>query len=177
MRAEQGPHMMMPLLRLAPPPDEARDDTRDATPDITGRIDGGPAPRIPRLLDLDDPTDTGLAAWVVRIREASEACLVIDRTGRVAAMSGCGGQLLSVDPVAAVGVLLLDLVVLVDFTSTGIPIADPDLQLPPLRALKSGGMARGLVRLRRPHGGLGTYDIVGVPLTGRVGALAFLVEV
>lgn len=132
---------------------------------------------MPRLLDLNDPTDAGFALWAARVREAAESCLLVDEQGRVAAMSiGCG-VMLNIDPVETVGALLLDLIVMVDFSATGLPLPDPELQAPPLRALKSGGLARGLVRIRRRTGTLTTYDVVGVPLAGGLGALGFLTAV
>lgn len=162
--AEQGSQLVMPLLRLAPADRGHR------------RVDEA-IRHAPRLLHLDGPANSGFTSWVGRVREAAEDCLLVDAAGRVAAMSiGCG-LMLNVDPAGTVGVLLLDLVVMVDFSAMGVPIQDPELQAPPLRVLKSGGMARGLVRLRRPSGVLMTYDVVAVPLAGRVGALAFLTEV
>ena len=162
MVAEQGPQLVMPLLRLAP-----------TGPDVTGRIDGSPAPR---TLHLDDKPDAGLLAWVARVRTAAEPCLLLDADGRVAALSPACGSLLMLDTTAVVGVLLLDLVVMVDFTAAAQPIADADLQAPPLRALLGGGLARGLVRLRRGDQ-LTTFDVVGVPLADGAGALGFVSQV
>ncbi len=88
--------------------------------------------------------------------------------------AGCG-RMLDLDPTATVGAPLLDVMVLVDFSATGVPITDAAPYAPPLRSLASGGMARGLVRLRR-RDRLRTYDVVGVPLAGGSGALAFLNE-
>lgn len=154
--AQQGARLLMSLRRLENPVDR---------------------PVVPRLLNLEPPLDAGLAAWAVQVRSASEACLLVDDQGRVAAMSiGCG-LLLDAEPVRTVGSVLLDLIALVDFSAAAVPLHDPELQLPPLRALRSGGMARGLVRRRRSHGGLATYDVVGVPLAGGAGALAFLTEI
>ena len=84
---------------------------------------------------------------------------------------------LNLDVNSCLGKPLLDLVLVVDFSATGVPIEDPDVQLPPLKALRSHTMARGLVRLRLGRGVLVTYDCVGVPLAGGDGALAFFAEV
>ncbi|MGB8652541.1 MAG: hypothetical protein WCD35_17975 [Mycobacteriales bacterium] len=132
---------------------------------------------VPRTLHLDQPVGTSLAGWVAAVRSTSEACLVLDANGRVAAMSHACGKVLDVDPVQAVGSLLVDLVLMVDFSVAGVPLTDPEHQCPPLRALRTGGMARALVRLRLGPGRLVTYDAVGVPLAGGAGALGFLVEV
>lgn len=167
---DHGPQLLMPLLRLVPEP--------AVEPDARTRIGSAPAPRlVPRLLHLDEPSDGGLAAWVTRVRESCESCLAVDSGGRVVSMSPACGRLLGVDPVRTIGVLLVDLVVLVDFTAVGLPLPDPAAQAPPLRALRSGALARGLLRLRLAEGSLRTYDVVGVPLAGGVGALAFLTEV
>ena len=156
-RDTQGSQLVMPLKVLAQP---------------------AAGPRlVPRLLQLDEPDDAGLAAWVTRVREANETCLVVDAEGRVAAISAACGRLLDVDPVRGIGVRLLDLCVLVDFTEGAVPLPDPEQAAPPLRALRSGRLARGLVRLRDHEGGLSTYDVVGVPLAGGVGAVGFVSEV
>lgn len=170
----QGPSLVLPLMRLAPPPSEAPTEPAAAT----AATSPAPVPRVvPRLLHLDDPTDAGLAAWAGRVRESAESCLLVDEDGRVVAMSrGCGG-LLGADPARSAGSLLLDLLHLVDFSATALPLADPSHQVPPLRVLRSGGLARALVRVRRAEGVLSTYDVVAVSLAGRAGALAFFVEV
>ncbi|MCW2601349.1 MAG: fold-4 domain protein [Frankiales bacterium] len=160
---EPGPTLVMPLLRLLLSEQALSEEELLPRP-------------IPRLLRLDVPVDAGLADWAVRTRAADEAALLVDEQGRVMAMSTGCGTLLGLDPLASVGALLLDLVVLVDFSATGVPLVEPELQTPPLRSLKSGTMARGLVRLQRADGHR-TYDVVGIPLAGRVGALAFLTEV
>jgi hypothetical protein len=92
-------------------------------------------------------------------------------------MSETCGALLGLNPSESVGALLMDLILLVDFSATGVPLVEPALQAPPLRALKSDGMARGLMRIRQEGVLLRTYDVVGVPLAGGVGALAFITEV
>ena len=118
-----------------------------------------------------------LASWAIQVRDAVEPSLVVDADGRVAAVSAGAGVLLGIDVSTCVGARLLDLVVLVDFTETGVPLLDPEMSAPPLRALRSGRMSRGLMRLRLPRGGMPTYDVVGVPLAHGAGALAFLTEV
>jgi hypothetical protein len=165
---EPASHLLLPLRALVPP----------ARPALGAPVDDGPAPRlVSRLLHLDRPADGGLAAWLVRVREAQEACLAVDAEGRVAAMSATCGRLLALDPVRTVGALLRELLVMVDFTAAGVPLADPHAEAPLLRALRSGTLTRGLIRLRCPKGSVRTYDVVGVPLAGASGALAFLTEV
>jgi hypothetical protein len=142
----RGPQLVMPLLRLGPP----------------------------RLLQLD--ASVALAQWALRVRDAPEACLLLDPQARVGAMSPCGGELLGLDPLTAVGSLLRDLLPWVDFTTSGLPLPDPEAHSPALRALRTGSLTRGLVRLRQ-RGALRTYDVVGIPLSGGAGALAFFTAV
>ncbi|MCU1602472.1 MAG: fold-4 domain protein [Frankiales bacterium] len=137
------------------------------------RLDAAPSPVV-RLLHLDAPRDTGFGRWVDQVRDAAEACLLLDADGRVAAMSRSCGDLLAVDPTGAVGALLLDLVELVDFAA-GLAVPDPEVQAPPLRSLATGRLTRGLVRLSSTRAQRATYDVVGVPVSG--GVLAFLSEV
>ena len=128
-------------------------------------------------MQRDDRAAECLRSWKRQIREAAEAAFVLDADGRVVAMSRGAGALLSVDTTTCVGTRLLELVVLVDFTESGVALLDAQMTVPPLRALRSGRMSRGLVRLRLPEGTMPTYDVVGVPLAHGAGALAFLSEV
>ena len=130
----------------------------------------------PRQSD-DDVLSGGIAAWADRVSEAQETALLLNERGRVVAISTGAALALNLDVSTCIGKPLLDLVVVVDFSATGVPVDDPDVQLPPLKALRSLTMARGLVRLRLGRGVLTTYDCVGVPLAGGVGALAFFAEV
>jgi len=125
----------------------------------------------------DDELSVGVVAWTQRITEAQETALLINGRGRVVAISTGAALALSLDAANAIGKPLLELLTLVDFSATGVPVEDPDVQLPPLKALRSQSMARGLVRLRLQGGVLATYDCVGVPLAGGDGALAFFAEV
>ena len=131
---------------------------------------------VARLLHLDAHRHDGLQDWAAQVRDAAEACLLVDRDGRVAAMSGAAGDLLLLDAKASVGALLVDLVSLVDFTATGVPVDDPATALPPLRSLVQQRHQRSLVRTRSGHRTT-TYDMVGVPLHGGIGALGFLTAV
>jgi hypothetical protein len=125
----------------------------------------------------DDTTSVGVGAWTRRITEAQETALLLNNRGRVVAISTGAALALNLDAATAVGKPLMELLTLIDFSATGVPVEDPDVQLPPLKALRSQSMARGLVRLRLRGGVLATYDCVGVPLAGGDGALAFFAEV
>lgn len=125
----------------------------------------------------DDGLHGSLAEWALHVTRAQETALVINDRGRVVAVSTGCALALNLDVTTCIGKPLLDLVVLVDFSQAGVPVEDPDVQLPPLKALRSGSLARGLVRLRLGRGVLSTYDVVGVPLAGGRGALGFFSEV
>jgi hypothetical protein len=129
---------------------------------------------VPRTLHLDGTPL--LESWAVKVREAAEAMLLVDASGRLVALSPLGAKLLALDPAASVGAMLLDLVEVVDFTSAAVPVPDPDVQLPPLRAIVTGRLNRGLVRLRTGHG-LSSYDVVGIPLADAAGAVGFLATI
>lgn len=140
---------------------------------LTPDPDPGPAP-VARTLHLDG--SPLLDAWTARVREAAEAMLLVDAGGRLVAMSPAAGEVLGLDPGTAVGAMLLDLVEVVDFTAAAVPVPDPDIQLPPLRAVVTGRLNRGLVRLRSGPV-LRSYDVVGIPLASSAGAVAFLAAV
>jgi hypothetical protein len=127
--------------------------------------------------DAADDLIGGVAAWAQRVMEAQETALLLNARGHVVAMSTGAALALNLDVMACLGRPLLELVVVVDFSATGVPVEDADVQLPPLKALRSHTMARGLVRLRLGGGVLVTYDCVGVPLAGGDGALAFFAAV
>lgn len=136
-----------------------------------------PVEALAPVVAIDGRAAECLASWARQVRDAVEPALVVDADGRIAALSAGAGVLLGVDPRTCAGARLLDLVVMVDFTETGVPLLDPEMSAPPLRALRSGRMSRGLVRLRLPLGSMPTYDVVGVPLAHGAGALGFLTEV
>ncbi len=119
----------------------------------------------------------GVGRWAATVRSSDEACLLLDADGRVVALSAPAADLLDLRPDAATGMLLAEQLSFVDFSLAALPTPEASGDIPPLRALRCGGLARGLVRRRRISGALTTYDVVGVALAGRTGALAFLVEV
>lgn len=131
----------------------------------------------PRLVPLDTCPPAALDAWAEQVRSTTEAMVLLDAHGRVAALSLATGAMLGIDPADSVGVLLADLVLLVDFTAQAVPLEDPARHTPPLRSLHSGRLSRALIRLRLPAGTVATYDVVGVPLARGIGALGFFSEV
>ncbi|MBK5305660.1 MAG: hypothetical protein JJD92_03135 [Frankiaceae bacterium] len=139
------------------------------------RLDEGP-PLPLRTLDLDAHGTGPIGNWHTAVQASNEACLLLDRDARVVAASSAVGAVLGTTAASAVGARFVDLVTAVDFTSGAAPDAELERSMPPLRALSTGGLARGLLRLRSAAG-LVTYDVVAVPLMGQSGALAFFLAV
>lgn len=134
------------------------------------------APLVSRTLDLDAHGSGPIGVWHAAVTASAEACLLLDRDARVVAASAAVGAVLGTTSDRAVGARFVDLVTAVDFTSGAAPDAELERSVPPLRALATGGLARGLLRLRSAAG-LVTYDVVAVPLAGQSGALAFFLAV
>ena len=147
----RGVSLVLPLRNLGPDPEPVR-----RTLDLTG------SPL------LDD--------WASRVRDGAEAMLLVDASGRLVALSAAAGALLGLEPTTSAGAMLLDLVEVVDFTAAAVPVPDPDIQLPPLRAIVTGRLNRGLVRLRS-DARVRSYDVVGIPLADSAGAVGFLAAV
>ncbi|MCA1712545.1 MAG: hypothetical protein LC789_13290 [Actinobacteria bacterium] len=134
--------------------------------------DPGIEPPLLRMLHLDQEGGD----WATAVRSSGECCLLLDRGSRVSAASPPAMSTLGLAP-SALGARFADLIRAVDFTSGGAPDPEQDRALPPLRALATGGLARGLVRVRTADDDLVTYDVVAVPLTRQGGVLAFFVRV
>ena len=153
MTAERGSRLLLPLRRLDEPPATL-------------------PPPVSRTLDLDAHAIGPISVWRTAVQASAEACLLLDREARVVAASPAAGVVLGTTSASAVGARLVDLVTAVDFTSGAAPDTELERSVPPLRALATGGLARGLLRLRS-GAELVTYDVVAVPLSGRSGVLAF----
>jgi PAS domain-containing protein len=133
------------------------------------------------LVRLATRRDEALTPWCKLVEDSSEACLVLDPSGGVAAASQPAAELLGeYGPDQVVGHHLLDVVDLVDFHggSAGAVYAD---RIAPLIALAGNTLARGLLRVRFSDGSTQTLDSVAVPLHGSegqlVGTIAFLAAV
>lgn len=148
-----GSRLLLPLRRLAETP--------------------GPA----RTLDLDAQLHGAIATWLPAVRAAAEACLLLDPAARICAASPGAASVLGAPPADVLGARFVDVVAAVDFTSGAAADPEPERSLPPLRALATGGLARGLMRLRTGEGTLLTYDVVAVPLADGGGVLAFFLAV
>jgi PAS domain-containing protein len=155
MSAARGSRLIMPLRRL-----------HDVVP-----------PAVARTIDLDAHGTGPMSVWLPAVQASYEACLLLDRDGRVVAASAAVGAVLGTTATRAVGAKFCDLATAVDFTSGAAPEADPERSVPPLRAMATGSLARGLLRLRSASGDLTTYDVVAVPLSDQSGVLAFFLAV
>jgi hypothetical protein len=107
---------------------------------------------------------------------------VLDTNGIVVAASPGCAELLAIDPVAAIGQRLVAGVLrLFDFNPISAELAAWEVdKIPPLLAIRSGGLTRGLLRLPGADGSLNTVDAVSVPLRdndGVVGSLTFFAPV
>lgn len=125
---------------------------------------------------------TSVDRWADAADGATEACLIIDAQAVIAAVSPPACLLLGFSgPVAATGQCLYDGVLpLVDFTAAATPIPGEEVgRIPPLQALSSRRLARGLIRVRI-GGEVVTVDAVSAPLWERdavIGSLTFLCQV
>jgi hypothetical protein len=119
-----------------------------------------------------------LDLWSYAVGVANEPCLLVDVAGVVVAASPGCGQLFDMNARDAVGRRLVDGVLsLLDFNMvTGeLPGWEVD-KIPPLLATKTGGLARGLLRVPGPDGAPSTVDAISVALRdgdGVVGSLTF----
>jgi PAS domain-containing protein len=170
MTLPKGSRLIMPLRRLDAPVAMPSGTPSPAPPSPAT------APVLQRKLDLDAHGVGPIGVWHSAVQASDEACLLLDRDARVVAASEAVGAVLGTTAGSAVGARFVDLVTAVDFTSGAAPDLELERSVPPLRALATGGLARGLLRLRS-SAGLVTYDVVAVPLSGQSGALAFFLAV
>jgi hypothetical protein len=116
--------------------------------------------------------------WSAAVDSANEPCVVIDSYANIAAASVSASRLLGFSsPRAALGACLYDRALpLLDFTAEGVGLSTDDIQrIPPIMALTSGLLARGVLRVRL-GGDIVTMDAVSTPLLDGdvvVGSLTF----
>jgi hypothetical protein len=128
------------------------------------------------------PVGSSLDQWAAAVTDAAEPCLVIDAQAVIVALSESCRTLLGLDR-SAVGQSLFDGVLrLLDFSSAASTLADGELnKIPPLLALSSGRLARGLLRVACADGGAAcTLDAIATPLLDGekpAGSLTFFSEV
>ncbi|WP_319459231.1 PAS domain-containing protein [Micromonospora sp. RTP1Z1] len=91
--------------------------------------------------------------WSSTVSHAAEPCLLIDADTTVVAISSSGCELLCLGaPEDVIGRPLLDGGLrLVDFTANSSELTEQETdKIPPLLALHSGRLARGLLRVQEP---------------------------
>jgi hypothetical protein len=127
--------------------------------------DFGPVtPPAPRSAPAEDSTVDALAHWVRAVSAAVEPCLVVDADGLIVAMSPSCVEImgLTASPVGA------DLrnghLRLIDFSADGGKLSDTEVaKVPPLLAVSSGRLARGLIRVRSGDA-VATLDAIATPI-------------
>jgi hypothetical protein len=111
---------------------------------------------------------TSIERWTTTVATAAEPCLIIDGASTILAVSPSGSELLGLGkPADAVGQPLLGGVLrLIDFTAGGGELDEPEAErIPPLLAIKSGRLARGLMRVQTDVGDAHlTVDAIATPL-------------
>jgi PAS domain-containing protein len=123
--------------------------------------------------------------WSATVSRADEPCLLIDADTRVVAISAAGCELLCLgEPDDLVGRPLLDGGLrLLDFTANRGELTEAEIdKIPPLLALSSGRLARGLLRVEAASADASdaTVDAISTPVLadGAVaGSLTFFSEV
>ncbi|HEX6870883.1 MAG TPA: PAS domain-containing protein [Micromonosporaceae bacterium] len=119
-----------------------------------------------------------LNRWASVVELAAEPCLLLDVDGTAVSVSPACRDIFGIDPQRAVGRPLVDGVLrLLDFNAVSgeLPGWQVD-KIPPLLAITSGGLARGLLRIPSPDGTPSTVDAIATPLRDRgmvVGSLTF----
>ncbi|MGN9764174.1 hypothetical protein ACTMS2_03265 [Micromonospora sp. SD12] len=122
-----------------------------------------------------------LGRWSSTVFSAAEPCLLIDAGTRVVAVSTAGCELLCLgDPEDVTGLPLLDGGLrLLDFTANRCELTEPEIdKIPPLLALSSGRLARGLLRVQGASADApdSTVDAISTPVFTRgtvAGSLTF----
>ena len=139
-------------------------------------------------LSIPDPGFTGrprfdssLALWGHTARQAQEPCLVLDVNANVVAASPGCGEMFTLTASDAVGRRLTDVLRLLDFNAVAGKLPEWEVdKVPPLLAISTAVLARGLLRVRKADGSAVTVDAISVPLRDGprvVGSLTFFAPV
>jgi len=109
-----------------------------------------PPPRTP----VDAELLSGVDRWTSTVSEATEPCLIVSDDGVIRAVSVSGGDLLGLGkPIEAVGRRLIERISLIDFTANAATLEELEAEnIPPLLAIRSRHLARGLIRLAAEPG-------------------------
>ncbi len=107
--------------------------------------------------------ESPLGRWAAAVAGAQELCLVLDAEAVIVAASVPFERLLGSDGPVAGRDVLDGVLGLVDFADGGTLAEDEVSKIPPILALTSGRLARGLLRLGSLDGAC-TLDAVATPL-------------
>jgi len=110
---------------------------------------------------------SGAERWTVTVAAAAEPCLVLDTEGAILGVSPSCSELLGLGkPVEAIGQQLSGALRLIDFTASAGALEEPEaINIPPLMALRSERLARGLMRVVPGPGETPlTVDAISTPL-------------
>jgi hypothetical protein len=125
-----------------------------------------------------------LELWAPTVAAAGEPCMLIDTEMAIVAISESACQLLGLgSPGDATGESVLEGVLrLVDFTQARTELPDTEIEkIPPVLAISSGRLARGLLRVQSgTEGEAATVDAIATPLHDDdevSGSLTFFCEV
>jgi hypothetical protein len=120
-----------------------------------------------------------MGRWAKAVADAAESSLVIDTKAEVVALSPTCQEMFGLER-SAIGLHLLDVLRLLDFSTPGGALGRSEAQkIPPLLALDSGRLARGLLRVECRRGPC-TVDAIATPLrdgSGLTGSLTFFCPV
>ncbi|MGC9667132.1 hypothetical protein ACNTMW_11320 [Planosporangium sp. 12N6] len=106
---------------------------------------------------------SSLGRWAKAVAQAAESSLVINAEAVIVAVSPACEEMFDLGG-PAVGAHLLDVLRLLDFSSPGGALSQSEARkIPPLLALDSGRLARGLLRVEC-HQGPCTVDAIATPL-------------
>jgi hypothetical protein len=152
-------------------------------PDVYLDVSEALVPALRAPVDVDAMTN--LDRWAAVVTDAVEPCIVIESTGVIVATSPSCCELFDLgDPAATVGrYLLREVFQLIDFTAArGVLTGAEADKIPPLLALSSGRLARGLMRVQCGQGEarIRTVDAIATPIreaSGTAGSLTFFSEI
>lgn len=124
---------------------------------------------VPAARASTEPEFDNVGRWSSTVSEADEPCLLIDAETRVVAISAAGCELLCLGaPQTVIGLPLLDGGLrLLDFTANRGELTEQEIdKIPPLLALSSGRLARGLLRVQAATEGApdSTVDAISTPV-------------
>lgn len=137
-------------------------------------------------LSIQDPTlaqpQGSLDLWTISVRAAAEPCIVLNSQGVVVAASPGCVELFGIDVEDLLQRRLVNGVMrLLDFSARRGVLPESEVEkIPPLLALRSGSLARGLMRVAVVNSPATTVDAVSIPLRDRstvVGSLTFFAPV